>query len=534
VSAGGTASWQPDPPFVARQPDAASFLETIDREAFLDPTRDAVLARAPGRLDVMGGIADYSGSLVLQLPLSLAAFACAQLQPEPAITIRSLQASQLGSGTDMTIPLSAVAPAGIALDYDRATRLFRDTVDPGERAAHQPNEDAGRSGWPRWPACIAGALIVLGRERGIRIDRGVRILVDSQVPLGKGVSSSAAIEVAAMQAIASLYEIPLTGTDLAVLCQMVENRVVGAPCGLMDQMTATLGEQDRLLALLCQPAELLAPVVIPDAFDVWGVDSGVRHAVTGSDYTSVRVGAFMGYRMIADLAGLEARPTPGSALVSITDPHWRGYLANITTAVWHERFRDRIPERMKGDVFLARYGGTTDRVTHVDPARTYAVRNATAHPIHEHERVNRFRALLDEQHPGESTRAAGRGRPTGSVRLATEPATDIGLELGELMDASHTSYGRCGLGSSATDRLAELVREAGPDRGIFGARITGGGSGGTVAILGRRGADHVVRDIANRFRREMGAGGGVLHGSSAGASRSGVVRLVARKGRARA
>jgi galactokinase len=529
VSSSGSVVWRVDPPLVAGnsvsagagQSAAAAFVETICQQAFLDPSRDAVLARAPGRLDVMGGIADYSGSLVLQLPLALAAFAAAQLQPEPAITIRSVQAPQIGNDTEITIPLATLAPGGSAIAYDSARDLFGGAAAQGvastrgaargEVSVPEPRRDASDARWPRWAAYIVGALIVLGRERGVRLDRGVRILIDSQVPLGKGVSSSAAIEVAAMRAIASLYDQPLGGAELAILCQIVENRVVGAPCGLMDQMTASLGERDRLLALLCQPAELQPSVAVPSGFDVWGIDSGVRHAVTGSDYTSVRVAAFMGYRLIADLAGLEARSSPDSAAtVTVVDPQWKGFLANITTNVWRDRFRDRIPVSMKGDEFLDRFGGTTDSVARVDPARSYAVRSATAHPVHEHERVSRFRELLE------------------AADDATErETTGIGVQLGGLLNASHASYGECGLGSVATDRLVELVSEAGPERGLFGARITGGGSGGTVAILGRWGAEQVVHDIANRFRRETGRGGLVMHGSSDGAIRFGTPRLVA-------
>ena len=55
------------------------------------------------------------------------------------------------------------------------------------------------------------------------------------------------------------------------------------------------------------------------------------------------------------------------------------------------------------------------------------------------------------------------------------------------MYESHASYGRCGLGSKGTDRLVALVRGEGPAAGLYGARITGGGSGGTVAVIGRRG-----------------------------------------------
>ena len=66
----------------------------------------------------------------------------------------------------------------------------------------------------------------------------------------------------------------------------------------MDQMASLLGQQNRLLALLCQPAEPLAYVDIPSSLAVWGVDSGIRHAVSGADYGSVRIGAFMGYRLM--------------------------------------------------------------------------------------------------------------------------------------------------------------------------------------------------------------------------------------------
>ena len=85
---------------------------------------------------------------------------------------------------------------------------------------------------------------------------------------------------------------------------MAENFVVGAPCGIMDQMTSALGRPDALLALLCQPAEVQGFVPLPASIGFWGIDSGIRHAVSGSDYTSVRTGAFMGYRMIAEAAGL--------------------------------------------------------------------------------------------------------------------------------------------------------------------------------------------------------------------------------------
>ena len=107
----------------------------------------------------------------------------------------------------------------------------------------------------------------------------------------------------------------------------------------MDQMTSALGRENELLALRCQPATVEGFVPIPPEIAFWGIDSGVRHAVSGSDYTSVRCGAFMGYRIIAEAAGLHAKPASDAPhVVEVDDPIWNGYLANITPPEFQNRF----------------------------------------------------------------------------------------------------------------------------------------------------------------------------------------------------
>ena len=91
------------------------------------------------------------------------------------------------------------------------------------------------------------------------------------------------------------------------------------------------------------------------------------------------------------------------------------------------------------------------------------------------------------------------------------------------MYESHASYSACGLGSAGTDRLVALVKEAGQGSGLYGAKITGGGSGGTVAVLGRRGAD--VRAVASAYARETGQPPRIFSGSSPGAAAFGHVRM---------
>lgn len=470
--------------------DVEAFLDlvnTLDRNScaslrgLFDPHHELFVTRAPGRLDVMGGIADYSGSLVLPLPIAEATLIALQRNDARTLRIVSLTDDSRGS-IAFEMPLADFEQDSKPVDYEFARKYFQENS-----AGH-------------WAAYVAGAFLVLMRERQISFSSGARILISSQVPEGKGVSSSAALEVAAMQAIATAFEISIEPREMALLCQRVENLVAGAPCGVMDQMTAVFGERDRLLALLCQPAELREGIPIPADITFWGLDSGIRHSVSGSDYGSVRAGAFIGYRIIADLAGLETYEREGT--IVIEDPRWEGYLSNLTPSEFETFYAAEIPDTITGAEFLKRYHGTTDSVTQVCPDKTYAVRVPTAHAIYEHHRVRVFGELL---------------------KL---PATMNRLELlGELMYQSHSSYSACGLGSNGTDRLVTLVREAGPSAGLFGARITGGGSGGTVAVLGRRDVRPALEKIVEQYARETGYRPYIIEGSSPGSAAFGYLKL---------
>lgn len=451
---------------------------------FFDACGGLFVARAPGRLDLMGGIADYSGSLVLELPLACAAHAAVQLRREKTVGVVSLPARGDERPRLFELPLSELSEGGRPLGYEEAARLFK--REPADA----------------WAAYVVGAFVVLARERGRVFDEGARILIRSEVPEGKGVSSSAALEVATMRALAAAYGLELAPRELAFLCQKVENLVARAPCGVMDQMTSVCGEAGRLLALLCQPAELLGTIALPEELEVWGVDSGIRHSIGGADYGTVRTAAFMGYRIIAEAAGLGVSAADAPGHVRVEDPGWRGYLANIEPAEFEESYAARLPARMSGAEFLERYGGITDAVTDVNPSSLYNVRQATRHPVREHARVKRFAEIL------EGWRGPERAH-----------------ELGALMYESHESYSACGLGSEGTDELVRLVREAGATAGLYGAKITGGGSGGTVAVLGRKGAHAAVEAIANDYARRTGHEPLVISGTSPGTAAFGHIRL---------
>ncbi len=116
----------------------------------------------------------------------------------------------------------------------------------------------------------------------------------STIPPGAGVSSSAAIEVATMMNLRDHFGLmkPFAGRALRIaeqsamnpmrlaeMCQAVENRIVGAPCGIMDQVSSCLGEMDTLLRMSCQPHEIGPPLAVPPGMRFVGINSQVRHAV---------------------------------------------------------------------------------------------------------------------------------------------------------------------------------------------------------------------------------------------------------------
>ena len=190
-------------------------------------------------------------------------------------------------------------------------------------------------------------------------------------------------------------------------------------------------------------------------------------------------------------------------MIRVILPQHLRTLANVGRDTFRQ-LAPAVPETIGGRDFLARYAGTTDLVTRVDAGRRYAVRTPTAHPIEEHERVTEWARQLN---------------------TVSAPGGPDAARLGKLMYESHASYSACGLGSDGTDRLVALARAAGPLRGVHGTKITGGGSGGTVALLTDAGAGDAVRAIARHYAEETGRDAYVFEGSSPGAARIGAIRL---------
>jgi L-arabinokinase len=390
---------------------------------------------APGRLDFMGGVADYSGSLVLQIPIAAKTEVSVRTLDQPILRFTSANSDEFAAGE---LPLSAE---------------FLRCEDYAEYASA-----LDRSGAPRWIHYVAGCLAVLVKEKGARISSGLAFEVRSQVPHAAGVSSSAALEVATLRALADFLDVRFSGTELARLGQIAENRVVGAPCGLMDQLASAYGRQDAVLPILCRPDILSEPVDLPGSATVVGWPSGVRHDVGASPYGIARTATFMGKKIFEQYVGQE----------------W-SHASQISPAEFGDVGVSALPATMKGKDFINRFGGVDDPLSEIDPETDYPVRPGLAFPIEENARCGRALALLEEARGGDAPSAL--------------------REIGQRLLQSHQGYTSIGLGHRQTDIMVEALVSAGPERGIYGGRASGGGSGGTVAVLLEREALPVLEQL---------------------------------------
>ena len=443
------------------------------------PQRDIIVARAPARLDVMGGVIDYSGGIVLETPLKEAVIVGVQKRRDQRLLVRSLGIEKQNFNSTCELLLDDFYTNGQIKSYSSVQRMFSENPKTG------------------WAGYVLGAFFVLLKEGLINdFPSGATIGISSSIPIGAGVSSSAALEVATMFAVQESFGLSFDGLDLARLCQMAENRIVGAPCGIMDQVTSALGEKNRLLVLKCQPHDIVKMVGVPKGFRFIGINSAVRHSVGGSKYIDARIGTFKGRKIILE------------KLLEDDPDNWPydGFICNITPDEYHTLFGQSIPARMKGTDFLDQYKSLDDPVTNIDAARTYRVRSRVEHAVHENHRVLRFIEILEK------------GEPWASEQEI--------IEAGEFMYASHWSYSRrLGLGCRETDLLVDLVRKAGPDRGLYGAKISGGGSGGTVAVLAATGTDDIIKNIAAQYHYQTGLKPDLFPSSSAGALEFGTLKM---------
>lgn len=448
---------------------------------FFAAGRPIYIARCPGRLDLMGGNVDYTGGLVFESTLREATWCAVQLRDDRRVAFLNPQMAERGWQDQVEFDLDALT------DEAAVRKLV--------------NAHSG----VRWTAYTLGNFFLLAQRYSKKVKTGANVFIFSEVPLNKGVSSSASVEVAVMKPAARAYGIDLRGIELAEACQWVENVIAESACGIMDQASAVLGDEGCVLPLLCQPCRPLPLVRLPKSLHCWTVDSGVSHAVTGIEYEAARAAAFMGYKLMCDWENLPVIKDERSRIPRFTDPRWRGYLSEVAASVFRSKYEMRLPEKMPGSEFLTGNQFHPDPFTTVRAEIQYRVRNCTRYSVEENQRIRLFVELA---------RGAGEKGWEAAFRL-----------MGDLMYQSHYSYTECGLGNEATDLLVELVREQGPEKGLYGAKVTGGGAGGCVAILGRKGAGAAFQKVVRAFGKARNIEPYVMQGSSMGADKFGIKEL---------
>lgn len=252
--------------------------------SFFAEGRPIHVARAPGRLDIMGGLGGARAPVTLSLPTAEAA--CAAVQAREDDLIRLWSPCRDGSRTQMlSVRLGDLGLPATPLDYQEARAFL--VADPRDR----------------WAAYLLGSLLVLAREHAITPEHGLELLIYSDVPDLCGVASSSAVTVAALRALALQFDLDLTGAEYGRLAQLVEREVLQADGRIADAMTSSLADSGELLALNGGQGDLVARVTIPSGLEfvaiATGTNSNAKAAEAASDEDVRRT------RRFQELLGLE-------------------------------------------------------------------------------------------------------------------------------------------------------------------------------------------------------------------------------------
>jgi galactokinase len=201
---------------------------------------------APGRVEILGNHTDYNLGFVLSAAIRLGVTIEASRLPNSILEISSKTNRR-----------------GISIELNDLRPL---------------KEDA----WANYPIGVVKVLLETGFQLG-----GMQMTVSSDLPLGAGLSSSAALEVATAMAAKALFDLEIEKLPLAQLCQKAENEFVGVQSGLLDQASSVFGENHRLI-LLDFLKTTVETVSLPANTSLLLLNSGVPHKLTGGEYNARR------------------------------------------------------------------------------------------------------------------------------------------------------------------------------------------------------------------------------------------------------
>jgi L-arabinokinase len=458
------------------RPDALAILRPLAAQHFGE-SADVTFAAAHGCLDVLGALEAEGGGTLAQM--TLPGQVAVALRPQPAseapaiLRIKSAQIAPPVGEPEVTFPLGEC----LRLPPPQAARCIADAARGSE----------GRGGG-EWAAALLGLFWLLHRQSGLPLTpRGADLLIHGDLPMCAGQASSTALLAAAARALLVSQQLSLEGHALAHLVASAEalaNNALPAwppyPARghVIDALTC-LHPRDPVPTLLrysAQPHRFVGPVPLPEDVRIFALDTGIRYTSARDTLDELRVAAAMGLRIIETIyRDLGQRHTP-----------LHGYLTNTSPLLYRQYFRALLPKRLRGSDFLRTYGPLASgekpeplplSAEELDSPRLYRVRTAVDHLIAENEHAEQFLQAMEELADDSSGI---------SPMDATERQRTL-QRAGRLLLASHHSYRlRLDLSCREADSLVDSLMEAGPEKGVYGARITGIGGGGTVVALLQR------------------------------------------------
>ncbi len=243
--------------------ERASYLRTRFHQVF--GREAATVVRAPGRVNLIGEHTDYNDGYVLPIAIDRSILVAAAPRDDRRVVLHSL-------------------------DFDEGAQFSLDDI---RRAAEG-----------HWSNYERGVALYL-QERGVTLT-GLEAVITGDVPIGSGLSSSAAVEVVTAYAFQVLSGFDLSRVEMALICQRAENRFVGMNCGIMDQFISALGQRDRALLIDCRSLDYeLVP--IPAGVKIIVCDTGVRRGLVDSEYNARRQECEEGVRTLGEhLPGVKA------------------------------------------------------------------------------------------------------------------------------------------------------------------------------------------------------------------------------------
>lgn len=263
-----------------------------------------VCTSAPGRVNLIGDHVDYCGGCVLPIAIDRRAAVCAGRMTGEIVHVVSREC-------------------------------------PDERAAFPVGSTDGPRA-TRWAAYAAGAAVVLG------VPGGLRMAIASDVPIGAGLSSSAALEVAAVLAMETLTGKTLSPLERATTARRVEHEHAGVPCGIMDQYAAMFGEHGHALLIECRDPSHNT-VQLPTDAAIVVVDSGVRHSLASDDYGQRRRECESAFGKYARGVG----PAPALAAIPLAAVQQSQWARAGWTAIEGRRARHVVSEVGRVHAFAA-------------------------------------------------------------------------------------------------------------------------------------------------------------------------------------